>query len=189
MSDWIDEEGFRANVGIILIRDDGRVFLGGRSGGKGWQFPQGGIRRDEPFHDALYRELEEETGLTAADVQLLGETRDWLCYRLPRQYVRRSSIPRCIGQKQRWALLRFAGSDARIRFDATDQPPEFEQFRWADYWEPVREVVYFKRNVYKSALHELAAHAFPAGLPPYPSWWHDERRDPVDDEPEGDGLV
>jgi len=77
MTDWIDDEGFRANVGIVLMRDDGRVFLGGRSGGRGWQFPQGGIQRSEPFHDALYRELEEETGLTPADVELVGETQGW----------------------------------------------------------------------------------------------------------------
>jgi len=171
MGDWIDEEGYRANVGIILMRDDGRVFLGGRPGGRGWQFPQGGIRRDEPFVTALYRELEEEIGLAAADVELLGETRDWLRYRLPRQYVRRSGLPRCIGQKQRWALLRFRSSEDRLRFDATDEPPEFERFRWAEFWEPVREVVFFKREVYLAALHELGRIAFPTGLPPYPAWW------------------
>ena len=189
MADWIDRDGFRANVGIVLMRDDGRVFLGGRSGGRGWQVPQGGIRRNEPFRDALYRELEEETGLQAQDVELLGQTRGWLRYRLPRQYMRRSSIPRCIGQKQRWALLRFRGSDDRIRFDATDEPPEFEQFRWADYWDPVREIVYFKREVYKAALHELARFAFSEGLPPYPGWWFDAEEEPVYEEPEGDGLV
>ncbi|MCX7057468.1 MAG: RNA pyrophosphohydrolase [Pseudomonadota bacterium] len=171
MTDWIDEEGYRANVGIILMRDDGRVFLGGRTGGRGWQFPQGGIQRDEPFIDAMYRELEEEIGLAAADVELLGETRDWLRYRLPRHYVRRGGLPRCIGQKQRWALLRFRSSEDRLRFDATDEPPEFEQFRWADYWDPVREVVFFKREVYLAALHELGPIAFPTGLPAYPAWW------------------
>jgi putative (di)nucleoside polyphosphate hydrolase len=173
MSDWIDEQGYRANVGIILIRDDGRVFLGGRAGGRGWQFPQGGIRVDEPFRDAAYRELREETGLDPADVEWLGETQGWLRYRLPRQYLRRASLPRCIGQKQRWALMRFAGSDERFRFDTTDEPPEFECFRWAEYWEPVRAVVFFKRDVYRSALHELGVVAFPTGLPPYPQWWAD----------------
>jgi len=171
MTDWIDEQGFRANVGIILMRDDGRVFLGGRPGGRGWQFPQGGIRRDEPFDQALYRELQEETGLEPGDVEYLGETRDWLRYRLPKQYVRKNGAPLCIGQKQRWALLRFTGADSRVRFDATDEPPEFDRFRWADFWEPVREVIFFKRDVYRRALHELGGIAFPAGLPPYPEWW------------------
>jgi putative (di)nucleoside polyphosphate hydrolase len=174
MTDWIDEEGYRANVGIILMRDDGRLFLGGRSGGRGWQFPQGGIQPEEPFESALYRELEEEVGLAPADVQLLGQTHEWLRYRLPKQYVRRNGLPRCIGQKQRWALLRLVTGDHRVRFDATDEPPEFDRFRWADYWEPVREVVFFKREVYTRALHELAPFGFPAGLPPYPAWWEAE---------------
>jgi putative (di)nucleoside polyphosphate hydrolase len=171
MSDWIDEDGYRANVGIVLMRDDGRVFLGGRTGGRGWQFPQGGIRPEEPFEAALYRELEEEIGLAAADVDFVGETHGWMRYRLPRQYVRRSGIQRCIGQKQRWALLRFRGSEDRLRFDATDEPPEFDRFRWAEFWDPVREVIFFKREVYRRALHELGRLAFPTGLPPYPSWW------------------
>ena len=171
MGDWIDEQGYRANVGIILMRDDGRVFLGGRNGGRGWQFPQGGIQREEPFQVALYRELGEEIGLEARDVEFVGETSDWLRYKLPRQYVRRSGLQRCIGQKQRWALLRLRASEDRLRFDSTDEPPEFERFRWADFWEPVREVVYFKREVYVAALHELGSLAFPAGLPPYPEWW------------------
>ena len=174
MSDWIDEDGYRANVGIVLMRDDGRVFLGGRTGGRGWQFPQGGIRPDEAFAAALYRELEEEIGLAAADVDYVGETRGWLRYKLPRQYVRRNGLPRCIGQKQRWALLRFRGSEAQLRFDATDEPPEFDRFRWAEFWDPVREVIFFKRDVYRRALHELGRLAFPAVLPPYPSWWEAE---------------
>jgi putative (di)nucleoside polyphosphate hydrolase len=189
MSDWIDEEGYRANVGIVLMRDDGRVFLGGRPGGRGWQFPQGGIRRDEPFDAALYRELEEEIGLAAGDVEYLGETQDWLRYRLPRQYVRRSGLPRCIGQKQRWALLRFRSSEDRLRFDATDEPPEFDRFRWAEFWDPVREVIFFKRDVYRRALHELGRIAFPAGLPPYPPWWEAALAPPGEPgEPAGPGA-
>lgn len=174
MTDWIDGQGFRANVGIVLMRDDGQVFLGGRTGGKGWQFPQGGIRRGESLEDALFRELEEEVGLAARDVEVLGTTTDWLRYRLPRQYVRRHSVPLCIGQKQRWFLLRFRAGEERVRFDRTLEPPEFDRWRWADYWDPVREVIYFKRDVYRRALHELGRIAFPAGLPPYPDWWDAE---------------
>jgi len=170
MSDLIDTEGFRANVGIVLIRDGGDVFLGGRSDGRGWQFPQGGVLEDESAEQALYRELREEVGLEPADVEILAATRSWLRYRLPRRYVRRRSTPLCIGQKQRWFLLRMLGAEERLRFDLTNQP-EFDSWRWVDYWSPVREVIYFKRNVYARALDELGRQAFPGGPPPRPDWW------------------
>jgi putative (di)nucleoside polyphosphate hydrolase len=172
VTDWIDDQGYRANVGIVLIRGDDRVFLGGRTGGRGWQFPQGGIRQGETVEAALYRELEEEVGLGPTDVEVLGGTADWIRYRLPRQYVRRNSTPLCIGQKQRWFLLRFRGGEDAVRFDRTPEPPEFDRWRWVDWWDPVREVIYFKRDVYRRALRELGAVAFPAGPPPYPEWWH-----------------
>lgn len=169
MTDLIDPAGFRANIGIILIRDNGELFLGQRPEGRGWQFPQGGIQAGETPEAALYRELGEEVGLQASDVELLGSTGAWLRYRLPTQY-RRNTQPLCIGQKQRWFLLRFQGSDRKFRFDSTAHP-EFESWRWVPYWTPVREVIHFKRRVYTRALHELAPFAFPAGLPPYPQWW------------------
>ena len=170
MSDVIDAQGFRANVGIVLIRDGGDVFLGGRSDGRGWQFPQGGVRQQESAEEALYRELREEVGLEPGDVEMLACTRSWLRYRLPRRYVRRRSRPVCIGQKQRWFLLRMLGGEDRLRFDLTGQP-EFDSWRWVDYWSPVREVIYFKRNVYARALDELGRQAFPDGPPPRPDWW------------------
>ena len=173
MTDLIDRNGYRANVGIVLIRDGGEVFLGGRTDGRGWQFPQGGLRRDETAEEALFRELREEVGLEREDVQLVAGTRDWLSYRLPRQYLRRRSHPLCIGQKQRWFLLRLLGDEARVRFDTTAQP-EFDSWRWVDYWSPVREVIYFKRVVYARALEELLPHAFPQSPPPRPEWWPED---------------
>lgn len=170
MTDWIDAEGYRANVGIVLMRADGQVFLGRRTGGRGWQFPQGGVRRGESLEGALFRELAEEIGLRAEDVEIRGSTSRWLRYRLPQRYVRHGRLPLCIGQKQRWFLLHYRGANAEFRFDATSEP-EFDRWRWASYWEPVREVIWFKRGVYTRALHELGALAFPEGLPPYPSWW------------------
>lgn len=181
MSDFIDREGFRANVGIVLMRDAGEVLLGGRSDGRGWQFPQGGVRRDEQPEEALYRELREEVGLEPGDVELVASTGHWLRYRLPRRYVRRRASPLCIGQKQRWFLLRMLGPDSRLRFDLTDEP-EFDDWRWVDYWSPVREVIYFKRAVYARALQELGQQAFAAGPPPRPEWWSDDllkSREPV----------
>ena len=169
--DQIDADGFRANVGIILMRDDGRLFLGRRIGNRGWQFPQGGVRRGEHVEQALYRELKEEIGLDPAQVAVAASTRHWLRYRLPPRFVRRDQVPLCIGQKQRWFLLRLrTTADPSFRFDHTSEP-EFDEWRWADFWEPVREVVSFKRPVYRKALHELGTHVFPGGLPPYPAWW------------------
>ena len=165
-TDYIDKDGFRANVGIVLTRGPAEVFLGGRVGGRGWQFPQGGVNRGEQVEDALYRELREEIGLERQDVEILGSTEGWLRYRLPRQYVR----DRCIGQKQRWYLLKLISDESKLRFDLTNQP-EFDRWRWTDYWTPVREVVYFKRRVYVRALHDLGKYMFSDGLPPYPDWW------------------
>ena len=170
MSDVIDSDGFRANVGIVLIRDAGEVFLGRQVGGRGWQFPQGGVLAGEELEQAAYRELHEEIGLSPTDVSLIGQTTRWLRYRLPAKYVRRNRHPMCIGQKQRWFLLRLRRNTAQFDFGRTPEP-EFDQYRWANFWEPVREVIYFKRAVYMQALTELAPLAFPDGAPPHPAWW------------------
>jgi putative (di)nucleoside polyphosphate hydrolase len=170
MGDVIDSDGFRANVGIILMRGRGDAFLGRQVGGRGWQFPQGGVLAGETVESAAYRELHEEIGLSAADVNLVGQTSDWLRYRLPAKYLRRNRLPMCIGQKQRWFLLRLRRDDTRFDFARTREP-EFDHFRWVNYWEPVREVIYFKRAVYVRALTELAPLAFPEGPPPHPQWW------------------
>ena len=169
-SDWIDEEGFRANVGIILTNDEGKLMLAGRVGAKGWQFPQGGVDHGEDVESAMYRELREEVGLEREDVDVLGATDDWLRYRLPEKFVRKNSKPRCIGQKQRWFLLKLLASEDRLRFDLGEEP-EFDRIRWVDFWRPVNEVIYFKRRVYASALHELGTSCYEPGLPPRPRWW------------------
>jgi putative (di)nucleoside polyphosphate hydrolase len=174
MTDFIDASGFRANVGIVLIRGKGDVFLGGRTGGRGWQFPQGGIGRDEDPEEGMFRELKEEIGLEPGDVRIIASTRGWLRYRLPAQYLRRNAKQTCIGQKQRWFMLEMTSGEDRFRFDTT-ATPEFESWRWVDYWAPVREVIYFKRAVYARALDELGRHAFAGGPPPLPAWWEEEK--------------
>lgn len=175
--DVIDSDGFRANVGIILMRAGGEVFVGGRTGGRGWQFPQGGMREGESLEQAVLRELNEEIGLEPADVELLGHTARWLRYRLPARYVRRNQQPLCIGQKQRWFLLRLRREPVKFDFRRTDEP-EFDEWRWSGFWDPVRDVIYFKRGVYRRALLELAPIAFPGGPPPLPHWWDEVVRQP-----------
>ena len=151
----IDPDGYRPNVGIVLLKEDGRVFWARRVGRDGWQFPQGGMRSDETPLEAMYRELHEETGLLPEHVEVLGATPGWLRYRLPRRYLRRNEKPLCIGQKQVWFLLRFVGDESHVRLDLSEKP-EFDGWRWVDFWYPAEHVVAFKRSVYERALRYLA---------------------------------
>lgn len=153
-TNMIDSDGYRSNVGIVLCNGQGRLFWAKRIGQNAWQFPQGGIRRNEKPEQAMYRELYEETGLQRDHVRLIGQTRRWLKYRLPRRYIRRGCQPVCIGQKQRWFFLELTGAEQDVSLDL-GKTPEFETWRWVNHWQPVKEVVYFKRGVYKQALDEF----------------------------------
>lgn len=150
----IDSEGYRPNVGIVICNRLGRLLWAKRIGQSGWQFPQGGIKSDESLEAALYRELDEEVGLQAADVSVLHQTSDWLHYRLPKNYVRYNKDPVCIGQKQKWFLLGLKAEEERISLNKSSQP-EFDDWRWVSYWYPVNQVIEFKRDVYRRALQEL----------------------------------
>jgi len=150
----IDTEGYRANVGIILVNMDGGLFWAKRIGEDAWQFPQGGIRESESAEQAVFRELHEEVGVTKESVEVIGCTEDWLRYKIPDHLIRHHQVPCCIGQKQRWFLLRFTGKESEVCLDISDRP-EFDQWRWVDQLEPPRTVISFKRSVYADALKEL----------------------------------
>lgn len=150
----IDRAGYRLNVGIVLVNDSDRVFLGRRSGHDAWQFPQGGLAPGESSLDAMFRELHEEVGLDKGDVIVLGSTKRWLKYRLPKQYLRHGSEPLVIGQKQKWYLLRLVSNEQKVRLDLSDSP-EFDSWRWVEFHEPEQQVIFFKRQVYIQALKEL----------------------------------
>ena len=151
----IDSDGYRANVGIIIFNDNGQLFWARRIGQDAWQFPQGGISYAESAEQAVFRELKEETGLTAKDVEIVSQTEDWLRYDLPEHMVRRYKRPVCIGQKQKWFLLRLIANESSILLDQ-NQRPEFDYWKWVDYWQPVNDVIDFKRDVYQSALEFFA---------------------------------
>lgn len=151
----IDSEGFRANVGIVIANARGDVLWARRLGQDAWQFPQGGIKRGESPEQALYRELKEEVGLEPSSVEVLATTRGWLRYRLPPKLVRTGKHPLCIGQKQKWFLLRLLDDDDAIDLGG-DGNPEFDHWEWVSYWYPLRKVVSFKREVYRRAMKELA---------------------------------
>ena len=151
----VDSEGYRPNVGIVLLNCNNEVLWGRRKGESSWQFPQGGIAGSEKPEEAMFRELYEELGLLPEYVQIVGKTKQWLYYDVPGQYNRgNNNFYR--GQKQIWYLLKFLGKDHNINVKLYKEP-EFDGWRWVDYWLPVEQVVSFKRDVYKKALNELTA--------------------------------
>ena len=150
----IDRAGYRLNVGIVLVNHSGRVFWGKRQGHEPWQFPQGGLDDGETALQAMYRELYEEVGLEQQDVNVLGVTKRWLKYRLPKQYLRQGTDPLVIGQKQKWFLIKLIANEQKIRLDLSDSP-EFDSWRWIDYQDPQEQVIFFKKQVYVQALKEL----------------------------------
>ena len=150
----IDERGYRPNVGIVLCNRRNQVFWARRCGQDGWQFPQGGIRPKEAVEAAMYRELREEVGLEPSHVEILGRTRDWLHYDIPDDYRRRHPASAFRGQKQIWFLLLLLGRDDDVQLNLC-QRPEFDEWRWIEYWSPLERIISFKREVYQRALTEL----------------------------------
>ena len=153
----LDRDGYRPNVGIILCNQRHEVFWGKRVHEHSWQFPQGGIKHGETPEQAMYRELREEVGLLPDHVKILGRTRDWLRYEVPEKWSRRcepAAAGGYRGQKQIWFLLRMVGRDCDVRLRASGHP-EFDAWRWHEYWVPLETVIEFKREVYRQALIEL----------------------------------
>ena len=151
----IDREGYRANVGIVITNDKQQVLLAKRYKQDSWQLPQGGIDHGESDLDALFRELNEEVGLEIHDVSVLAKTPKWLRYDLPDCHIRRSQKPTCVGQKQIWFLLRLTSSEDSIKLD-THSDIEFDDWAWVDYWNPIEEVIDFKKPIYEDMLKALA---------------------------------
>lgn len=158
-------DGYRPNVGIIISNDQGQVFWARRITGDGWQFPQGGLRSGEPVLEGMYRELEEETGLKSSQVELIGHTNNWLRYDLPKRFLRaheindskgKAKVTSFKGQKQIWFMLHLKGSNVEPNLACTNKP-EFDDWRWVNYWYALDHIVSFKRSVYQRAMKELEA--------------------------------
>ena len=153
----LDKDGFRPNVAIVIVNHRNQVFWGKRIREHSWQFPQGGINLGESPEEAMFRELHEEVGLRPDHVRILGRTRDWLRYEVPSTWIKREWRGNYRGQKQIWYLLRLVGRDSDLNLRA-DTRPEFDAWRWNDYWVDLDGVIEFKRDVYKRALNELEHH-------------------------------
>jgi putative (di)nucleoside polyphosphate hydrolase len=151
----MDLAPYRPNVGVVLARSDGKVWLGRRANTPGpynWQFPQGGVDPGETPLQAATRELCEETGVRS--VRLLGQTADWIAYRFPPEHAGAKIAKGWIGQKQLWFAFRFLGDESEIDLNAHPEI-EFDSWRWAEFAEAPNLVVPFKQEVYRQVLAAL----------------------------------
>lgn len=157
MSDEFAGLPYRPCVGVMLVNNAGRVFVGKRIDNKemdAWQMPQGGIDDGEDLHAAALRELEEETGVPAELVTIIAETRDELLYDLPDFLMGKMWGGKFRGQRQKWLLMRFAGEDGDINLDAHEHP-EFEAWRWVEPEQVPELIVPFKKRVYRQVVDEF----------------------------------
>ena len=150
----IDKSGYRKNVGIVLVNSKGKLLICKRLKEKSWQFPQGGFKKNEVAESAMFRELFEEIGLKKTDVAIIGKTKEWLKYDLPKKYQRKTNNQLCLGQKQIWFLLKLLSNDTAINLN-TSKKPEFDGWEWVSNKKPLEVVVDFKKEVYEKALEEL----------------------------------
>ena len=157
-------DGYRPNVGIVICNKEGQVFWAHRVNNDGWQFPQGGVSKNESLVDAMYRELHEETGLKQKHVRIVAHTQHWLKYDLPKKFLRNQNRKfhgagrrrvNFKGQKQVWFLLELLGEESVVNLKCGLEVPEFDRWRWVDASYAINNIVDFKRSVYKKALSEF----------------------------------
>jgi len=149
----ISERPYRFGVGIVLFNSDGKVFVGRRKDTPdAWQFPQGGIDKNEDPLDAAWREMDEEIGTNKA--QLIGQTSDWLAYDLPADLADKSWGGKFRGQKQLWFAFRFTGTEGDI--DLETHTPEFSEWRWIELADVPNHIVSFKRPLYVQVVDEFS---------------------------------
>jgi putative (di)nucleoside polyphosphate hydrolase len=145
---------YRPCVGVMLINADGLIFAGQRldapAGTAAWQMPQGGIDDGEKPRAAALRELWEETGVTADLVKKIAKTEDWVSYDLPPELLGKVWGGKYCGQRQKWFLFRYLGTDDQINI-ATDHP-EFSEWRWIGADDMIASIVPFKRAVYEEVV-------------------------------------
>lgn len=149
---------YRPCVGVVLINNEGKIFAGQRIDSKvaAWQMPQGGIDEGEKPSTAALRELWEETGVSEDLVEKIAKTEDWVTYDLPPELLGKVWGGKYRGQRQKWFLYRFKGSDDDIQIET--EHPEFSEWCWIGSEALIASIVPFKRAVYEEVLKEFSKH-------------------------------
>ena len=149
---------YRPCAGIMLVNAAGRIFVGQRIDTtlEAWQMPQGGIDPGEDALAAAIRELGEETGIAPEHVTLIAEAPEELYYDLPPDMIGKVWKGKWRGQRQRWFLFRFLGTDADI--DIATEHEEFRAWRWSEPADLPKMIVPFKRDLYERVLAAFAPH-------------------------------
>tara|TARA_B100001029_G_C14664294_1_gene236094 strand:- start:28 stop:501 length:474 start_codon:yes stop_codon:yes gene_type:complete len=144
----------RIGVGAILINKEKKIFVGKRKdhpNNDKWQMPQGGVNEGEDLLSAMRRELEEETSVKS--IKILKELEDWTVYELPDYLLGKIWKGKYRGQKQKWFILKFTGSDDEINLKTSH--PEFIEWKWADPETIPKMIVDFKKTLYESLLLKI----------------------------------
>ena len=155
MGDLIFDDGFRANVGIVIFNQKQQVFFAKRRYQSGWQFPQGGIQLGESPKKAMFRELLEETGLDKKSVEIIYVSDHWYDYRIPKKSIRKATNgTTVIGQRQKWFLLKLKDQSTSIVLNSSSEQ-EFDSWKWIAPDLSIKQVIGFKQDVYKKVISEF----------------------------------
>ena len=153
MKDKFKNLPLRDGVGIVVLNKENKVFVARRIDNPKnfWQMPQGGVDKGENYFNAALRELEEETGIK--EVKLIREIDGTMTYELPEHLLGIIWKGKYKGQKQKWFLMRYLGSDDDINIKTTN--PEFLEWKWIDLNMITEVVVDFKLHIYKELKEKI----------------------------------
>lgn len=146
---------YRSGVGILLVNQNKKIFVGKRIDNQSdsWQMPQGGIDVGEDEDAAMFRELQEETGISSQFVKIIKKSDNYFYYDLPYKLQKKFWGGKYLGQRQRWYLLEFLGDDSNINI--TTQEPEFSEWKWVEKVDLINLIVSFKRELYQQIISEF----------------------------------